>query len=279
MVDDIRTVAPEDHWDQFAEAWTTLMSYRYLGKLSPDLDAGVERETMPLRPDMRGPTGGILAAPLCIASPEPYWLDSQCVPAPVVMSYEVLDAARDVQQVDVLRDVLHLGRTMGFSRSRVVDSADPSRVIAISCGVGVSLGDVPEGYEKVPNPPVPVLDPATLPPLPVAFGAERDAGGTWRLPEIRPELASPHAALHLGPINVVLEAAAVDVATAHAGTPDLQVESWTVMMLRPGVAGPFRATAEVSGGGRDRLAVELTLRDEGREDRVISVAQAVYRRV
>jgi acyl-coenzyme A thioesterase PaaI-like protein len=51
------------------------------------------------------------------------------------------------------------------------------------------------------------------------------------------------------------------------------------MMLRPGVAGPFRATAEVSGGGRDRLAVELTLRDEGREDRVISVAQAVYRRV
>lgn len=275
---DLRQVEPEQHWEQFAEAWTALMSYRYLGKRSPDLDEGVERETMPLRPDMRNAVGGIMAAPLCIAAPEPYWLDSQCIPAPVVMSYEVLDSARDVEQVDVLRDVVHLGRTMGFSRSRVVDAADHSRVIAVSCGVGVSLGDVPDDFVKVPNPPVDLSGQRELPALPEAFGASCDDAGTWRLPPLRPELSSPHAALHLGPINVVLEAAATDAAADRAGTADLQVESWTVMMLRPGVAGPFRASAEVVGAGSERVALELTLRDEGRDDRVISVAQAVYRR-
>jgi hypothetical protein len=138
MVDDIREVATEDHWAQFEKAWTALLSYRYLGKLSPglDADAGVEHETMPLRSDMRNSTGGVMAAPLCIASPEPYWLDDVVVPAPVVMSYEVLDAARDVKQVEVLRDVVHLGRTMGFSRSTIVDAADHGRVIAVSSGWG-----------------------------------------------------------------------------------------------------------------------------------------------
>jgi hypothetical protein len=277
VLEDIRKVDQGQHWEQFEKAWTALLSYRYLGKLSPGLDAGVERETMPLRSDMRNATGGIMAAPLCIASPEPYWLDDQCVPAPVVMSYEILDAARDVSRVEVVRDVIHLGRTMGFSRSRVVDADQPERVIAISCGTGVSLGDVPPGYEKVPNPPVPIEDSPDLPPLVVAFGAQRGDDGLWRLPELRPELASPHAALHLGPINVVLEATAVERASAHAQTEALQVESWTVMMVRPGVVGPFRAEASAVTGA-ERIAVQVALHDEGKGDRVVSVAHAVFRR-
>jgi hypothetical protein len=276
MVEDIRAVGSEQHWEQFEKAWTALLSYRYLGKLSPGLDAGVERETMPLRSDMRNAAGGIMAAPLCIASPEPYWLDDQCVPAPVVMSYEILDGARDVSRVDVVRDVIHLGRTMGFSRSRIVDGDNPERVIAISCGTGVSLGDVPEGYEKVSNPPVPIEDSPSLPPLVLAFGGRRGDDGLWRLPELRPELASPHAALHLGPINVVLEATATERAVEHGGSDALQVESWTVMMVRPGVVGPFRAVGEVVSGSAARIAVQVSLHDEGKEDRVISVAHAVF---
>ncbi len=279
-VDDIRTVAPEAHWAHFEQAWTALMTYRYLGKRSPDLDTDVDVETMPLRHDMRNSTGGILAAPLCIAAPEPYWLDSECVPAPVMMSYEILDAARDVKQVVVEREVIHLGRTMGFSRSRVLDAADLSRVIAVSSGLGVSLGDVPDGYEKVENPPIPVEDSPSLPPLTVAFGAKRgDDDGCWRLPPLVPELSAPHAALHLGPINVVLEAAAMEAAAAHAGTNALQIESWHVMMERPGVVGPFRAHAVVNGGSDDRIAVAATLHDEGKGDRIVATAVAAFRRV
>jgi hypothetical protein len=279
MVDDIRTVSAEDHWSPFATAWTALMTYRYLGKVSPDLDAGVERETMPLRRDMRNSTGGVLAAPLCIAAPEPYWLDSECVPAPVVMSYEVLDPARNVRQVVVEREVIHLGRTMGFSRSRILDADDLARVIAISSGMGVSLGDVPDGYEKVDNPPIAVEHSAALPPLHEVFGAERGDDGLWRLPPLKPELSAPHAALHLGPINIVLEVAAMEAAAEDAGTDALQVESWHVMMERPGVVGPFRAQAIVNGTGGDRVAVAATLHDEAKSDRAISTAMAMFRRV
>lgn len=93
------------------------------------------------------------------------------------------------------------------------------------------------------------------------------------------ELASPHAALHIGPINIVLETAAMDIASRHAATDALEVESWTVMFVQPGVAGPFRAECEIVSGHSERIAVQLTLRDEGNEDRVVSVAKAVFRRV
>ena len=194
------------------------------------------------------------------------------------MSYEILDPARDVSQVVVERDVIHLGRTMGFSRSRIVDADDPARLIAVSTGTGVSLGDVPLGFGQVANPPVDVVDSPDLTPLHAVFGARKGDDGAWRLPDLKPELAAPHAALHLGPINVVLETAAMGAAAERTGTDGLQVESWTVMMVRPGLVGPFRATAEVLSDRSPRVPVELTLRDEGKGDRVISTAIAVFRR-
>lgn len=275
MVDDIRNVDPDAHWDQFQDAWTALLTYRYLGKESVGVDAGVEIDTMPLRHDMRNAVGGINAAPLAIASPEPHWLDDAVVPAPVVMSYDVIDPARDVSRVHVLRDVIHLGRTMGFSRSRVVDADDHDRVIAISTGCGVSLGVVPGGFDAVDNPPLPVVDAPDLPSLSEVFGVIRQADGTWQLPLLDPTLSSPHAALHIGPINVALDTVAIEVAEAVAGGP-AQVESWTVVMVRPGTTGPFTASA-THVGGVERIAVEATLRDDGREGRIIATANAVFR--
>ena len=171
---------------------------------------------MPLRHDMRNATGGILAAPLCIASPEPHWLDSQCVPAPVVMSYEVLDPARDVRQVVIERDVIHLGRTMGYSRSRTVDADDPERVIAVSSGMGVSLGDDTRRLREGRQPP----DRRRRQPGPAALarGVRRRTrcGQPLATPTVRAEFSAPHAALHLGPINIVLEVAAMEAAADHA---------------------------------------------------------------
>lgn len=78
---DIRTLSPEEHWKHFEDSWVALQSYTYLGKGTPFLDVGVDSEIMPLRSDMRNSTGGIMAAPLCIAAPEPFWRDDECVPA------------------------------------------------------------------------------------------------------------------------------------------------------------------------------------------------------
>jgi acyl-coenzyme A thioesterase PaaI-like protein len=276
---DIRTKTPEEHWRHFEKSWTALKSYTYLGKGTPYLDVGVEKETMPLRHDMRNNTGGITAGPLCVLAVEPYWRDDECVPAPVTMTYEILDPGHDVTQLEVIRDVISLGRQMGFSRSRVVDAQDHDRVIAISTGSGVSLGDVPPGFEPVDNPVNDVADSPDLPPLRDVFGIVPNPDGSVQIDKVTPDLASPHSALHQAPINFALEAASMDALERVTGTVDFQVESWTVLMVKPGYLGPFVASATVLGAKGARLGVESTLIDQGNGGRTIASATAAFRRV
>ena len=276
---DIRQVSPEEHWAHFARAWVALQTYTYLGKRTPYMDAGVERETMPLRHDMRNATGGVMAAPLCIAAPEPWWRDDECVPAPVTMTYQVLDPARDVRRVEVLRSVVSIGRQMGFTRSRIVDADHPERVIALSSGSGVSLGDVPPGFTPVENPVRELVDSPDLPRLRDVFGIVPAAGGGLQIAKVTPALASPHSALHLGPINLALEAAAMDALEAASGSNAYQVEQWSVMMVKPGFIGPFVARAEVVAGRGGRMGIEAVMTDEGAKGRIMATASAVFARV
>ncbi|MGD9795897.1 MAG: hypothetical protein AB7V43_20725 [Acidimicrobiia bacterium] len=276
---DIRTLTPEEHWKHFEKSWQALISYTYLGKGTPFLDVGVTDESMPLRHDMRNSTGGIMAAPLCILCPEPYWRDDECVPAPVTMTYEVLDPGHDVKKLLVQRDVISFGRQMGFSRSRIVDYDNHDRVIAISTGSGVSLGDVPPGFYEVDNPVNDVADSPNLPPLRDVFGVLKSPEGKLFIEKVTPELASPHSALHQGAINVALETAMTDELEKVTGTLDWQLDSYTVLMTKPGYIGPFVATATIVNPGNDRLGVEATLVDEGNKSRIIGTASAMYHRV
>lgn len=275
---DIRQVSPEEHWKHFEKSWQALQSYTYLGKGTPVLDIGVDDETMPLRHDMRNPTGGIMAGPLCVLSPEPYWRDDECVPAPVTMTYDILDPAHDVKRLEAIRDVISVGRSMGYSRGRVVDADDPERVIAITTGSGASLGDVPPGFYPVDNPVNDVADSPDLPALRDVFGIVRRADGSLEIEKVTPMISSPHAALHQGPINFALEAAAMDELERVHGTVDFQVVHYTVMFVKPGFAGPFVATASVVNDRGTRYGVEMTMRDEGHDDRIIATAQASFER-
>jgi hypothetical protein len=276
---DIRTMTPEEHWRHFEKSWQALKSYTYLGKGTPFLDIGVDEEAMPLRHDMRNSTGGIMAAPLCILSPEPYWRDDECVPAPVTMTYDILDPAHDVKRLLVERDVISFGRQMGFSRSRIVDADHPERVIAISTGSGVSLGDVPPGFYPVDNPVNDVADSPDLPSLRDVFGILKTPNGTLQIDKVTPMIASPHSALHQGPINIALEAAADDEVERAVGTRDVQIENYTVLMVKPGYIGPFVASAKVVSAHGSRIGVEATLIDTGNRDRIIATASSVYRRL
>ena len=275
---DIRTLTPAEHWKHFEKSWVALQSYTYLGKGTRYLDVGVEQEIMPLRHDMRNSTGGIMAAPLCIASPEPCWRDDECVPAPVTMSYDILDTAHGVKRVEVLRSVISIGRQMGFSRARIVDADDHNRVIAISTGSGVSLGGVPPGFYLVDNPVTVLEDSPDLPSLRDVFGVVAGPDGALQIDKVTPALSSPHSALHLGPINIALEAAAMDELERTTGTAAFQVEHWTVLMVKPGYHGPFVARATVVGRG-PRVGIEATMTDAGNGDRIIATASASFRRV
>ena len=276
---DIRTLTPEEHWQHFEKSWIALQSYTYLGKGTPFLDVGVDREIMPLRHDMRNSTGGVMAAPLCIASPEPWWRDDECVPAPVTMAYDVLDPAHDVKRLEVLREVVSIGRQMGFSRARIVDADDHERVIAMTSGSGVSLGDVPPGFYLVDNPVTLLDDSPDLPRLRDVFGVLDGPDGTVEISKVTPALSSPHSALHLGPINIAIEAAVTDELERVTGTADFQVETWHVMFVKPGYLGPFRARATVVGASGSRVGVEATMVDVGAGGRVIATVNASFRRV
>src|SRR3984957_10430622 len=275
---DIRTVSPEEYWTVFEKKWTSLLSYRYLGRVNSGLDRNEGAEHMALRHDMRNQLGGILAAPLCIFSPEAGGMnDDEYVPNPVIASMQIVDDASDVKKLRAVPETVRLGRQMGFSRTLIVDDADRSRIIAISEGMGVSLGGTPGHYEKVDNPSIAIEDSPDLPPLHQVFGAVRSPDGGWRLPELSIEMASPDAALHLGPQHIVLEVAATESAVAAAGTDRLQIESYHCMFAARGKVGPFRATAEAFAGNRGRVGARMTLNDEGNGDRGVTSATALFR--
>jgi hypothetical protein len=277
---DIRTVPREEHWKLFEKQWTSLLSYRYIGRVNDELDvdkAGVGR--MRLRHDMRNTAGGVMVAPLCIFAPEAGGMnDNRQVPNPVIQSVQILDDARGVKNLRSEPETIRLGRTTGFSRTRIVDADNPDRVISISEGMCVTIGDVPPNFAPVDNPLIEVQDSPDLPPLHQVFGATRSPEGVWRLPELRQEIASPDAALHLGPQHVVIEAAATEAASVAAGTDRVQIESYHCMFVARGKVGPFRAATETFGGQDGKIGVRISLVDEGNGGRTVTSATAVFHR-
>ena len=275
MVRDIRDGPPEQYWERLREMMGAggLLTYWYLGRGFNQLE---DPDTMRLRRDMRNAAGGIMAAPLAIAAPETGgWRDREVVPAPVAYGLHIIDAAHDVDAVRVTRTTVRRGRAMGFSRSEIVDAADPGRTIAITTGIGVTLGDAPPGFVPIDLPPE-LPDTEDLPPLPVVFGATRTAEG-WRLPPLDQRNASTSASLHIGPIHIAFEAAAMEAAATVTGNDMLQAENWDVHFVAPGTVGPFLVSADALVGHDQRVACRLTLVDEGRDDRVIAAGAATFR--
>lgn len=295
---DIRSADAADYWDQFEQRWTGLLSYRYLGRSHRSFDRQASDngpDTMLLRHDMRNETGGIMAAPLCIAAPEAGgFSDIDAVPNPVIASLQIVDPGYGVTAIEVIRETLRVGRTMGFSRSVIVDASDATRVLAISEGMGVDIGPAPPGgFSTVDNPPIAVVDSPELPPLHAVFGARRNEAGQWSLPELSSDLASPDAALHLGPIHVLAEAACTDAAQRLVAMP-VQIVAWHVMFMARGKRGPFRVEVQPSvgpdqlgaGAGPNvgatagaNVGVSWTLFDDGNDGRAVTAGSAMFRTV
>ncbi|EUA42438.1 hypothetical protein I553_6298 [Mycobacterium xenopi 4042] len=251
MLRDIRelTGEPEAYAAELRRRWGGLLSYRYIGRRYASMDLGPVDDTVTLRRDLRNATGGVLLAVIGIASPEGGGMsDLEAVPNPVVHSCQILDPGRDVRRIEVVSEVLKRGRRMGFSRSRIVDADRRGRVLALTAGQGISTGTPPEGLQRMAVEPIEVVDSPDLPPIWQVFGAHRRPDGHWALPELAADVASPDAALHLGPQFVVLETAAVESAAGVAGTDRLQGVSSHVMFVARGKVGPFRVEAEAMAG-------------------------------
>ena len=124
--------------------------------------------------------------------------------------------------------------------------------------------------------PIEVVDSPELPPLWQVFGGRRRPDGHWALPELSAEVASPDAALHIGPQFVILETAAADAAGQLAGTDALQGLSVHVMFLARGKVGPFRVEAEAMAGRDGTVGARVVLHDEGADDKAITAGSYVF---
>jgi hypothetical protein len=278
---DIRELAgdTEAYRDELFRRWTGLLSYRYIGRNHSSMNVGPEDDTVRIRRDMRNEAGGIMAAPLAIVAPEGCQTDLVAVPNPVIASVQILDPGFDVKTIAVVGSGnIHQGRMMGYGRCLIVDADSPDRVIAFNQGQGAVIGTPPEGLEKmdVGGTELVIEDSPDLPPLWRAFGASKREDGHWILPELSLELASPDAALHIGPQHVVLETAATDLAAELAATRQLQVQSWHVMFMARGKVGPFRVDGTAHPGPSGRIGVRLLIHDEGNNDRRITAASGVF---
>jgi hypothetical protein len=283
MLRDIRelTDQQEEYAAELTRRWGGLLSYRYIGRNHGSMNVGPSDNTVTLRHDLRNATGGVLLSVYGISSPEGGGMsDLEAVPNPVIHSCQILDPGRDVQRIEVVSgEVLKRGRQMGYSRSKIVDADNPSRVLALTEGQGISLGTPPAGLGKMEVEPIEVVDSPDLPPLWRVFGGERRDDGHWALGELVVELASPDAALHIGPQFVILETAALDAAAGVAGTDQLQGVSSHTMFLARGKVGPFRAETDAMAGVDDTVAVRVVLHDEGLGDRAITAASYLFRAV
>jgi hypothetical protein len=279
MLRDIRDLTddPQAYADELRRRWGGLLSYRYIGRMYAQMDPRDVDNTVTLRRDMRNPTGGLLLAVLGIASPEGgHMSDLEAVPNPVIHSCQILDPGRDVERIEIVSEELKRGRQMGYSRSKIVDADRPDRVLALTEGQGISIGVPPDGLQKMEVDSIEVVDSPDLPPLWQVFGALRRDDGRWALPELSAEVASPDAALHIGPQFVVLETAAADAAAVLADTAAVQGVASHVMFMARAKVGPFRVDTEPLPGADGTVAVRVVLHDEGADDKAVTVASYLF---
>lgn len=275
MLRDIRelTDQQEAYAEELRRRWGGLLSYRYIGRMYSSMDPRDVEDTVTVRHDMRNAAGGLLFAVLGISAPESgHMSDLEAVPNPVIHSCQILDPGHDVHRIEIVSEPLKQGRQFGYSRAKIVDADRPDRVLALIEGQGVSIGVPPEGLQKMEVDNIEVVDSPDLPPLWQVFGGFRRADGLWGLPELSAEVASPDAALHIGPQFVILETAAIEAAGVA-----MQGVSAHVMFLARGKAGPFRVQTERLPGADDTIAVRVQLYDEGNEDRLVTVGSYVFR--
>lgn len=278
---DIRELAgdADAYRDELYRRWTGLLSYRYIGRNHSAMNLGEVDNTVTIRRDMRNEAGGIMVAPLAIASPEGCQTDMVAVPNPVIASVQIVDPGNDVARIEIMDSgIVHQGRTMGYGRCKIVDADNPERVIAFNEGQGAIIGIPPEGLDRmdVSGTELVIEDSADLPPLWAAFGAAKREDGHWVLPALSAEYASPDAALHIGPQHVVLETAATDLVADLVGTRRVQVVSWHVMFMSRGKVGPFRVEGTAHLGGSGRVGVRMLLHDEGNADKAVTSAAAIF---
>ena len=215
-----RPMDVEEHW----QAWRTslgedgLISYRYLGCSSTALTRDTAEGRMQLRRDLRTP-GGLLAAPLGIALLDTAGINVDAIGrcAPTQIDVTVFDAARDVEAVRFFGEIVREGRSQMFTvadrRRGAPRACDRLRLHELG-GAGADparfrLRRPRARRRRCTRSPAPHRRVRVVP----------RSGGSYVLDGLSARVGAD--SLHQGPIQVMLEAAALDVARRRRDGCDL----------------------------------------------------------
>ena len=172
-------------------------------------------------------------------------------------------------------EIVREGRSQMFTRARIEDAARPGRVIGFGSTSWAVQAPTPPGFVYV-DPGPGVADAPDLPPLIDAFAVVAQPGGGYVLDGLSARVGAD--SLHQGPIQVMLEAAALDVAREAAATDAIYAEHTGATLVQRGKTGPFVATAHVLADNGPTVACLAELRDDGEGGRVVATGFSLYRR-
>ena len=252
----------------WAEAMAQLVSYRHFGTRSKLVDRHHATGTMPMRPDMRA-SGGMLLAPLAIGMLDVAGnnMDRYYQMGLTQIDIHAFDGASGTERVALAGEVVREARTQVFTEVVLSDEAS-KRVIGHGSANWAIINPTPPGFVYTdPGPGPHYAEP--MPPLTEVFEAQPTADGGYVIAGLTPRIGLD--TLHHGPILVVLEAAALDIAVAQAGQGGVMPTALSCRIVRAGRKGPFKIGSCLLSRNGDLITCRSVMRDEGRQQDIIAI--------
>jgi uncharacterized protein (TIGR00369 family) len=245
--------------------------YDHLGVRSSRLDSESGETRMPVNDDVRV-GGGLRVAPLGLAFEQGVatYLFDKVMAVPSQISLHIRDDGAGVSGIISTTRLIRLGRTLVTTDGRIVDEADPARLLAYGSiawsviGDAPGLPDNPRPDEPLPAAGVDVIEAAGITPL--------DDGSGCQVQGITPQTTGPGGILHAGMFQLLCEEAALIASATATGTSKAHAVDCTYNFMQPGKIGPFVATAEVLSVGDEGVDTMVMVRDVGNNQRVPAMA-------
>jgi acyl-coenzyme A thioesterase PaaI-like protein len=164
----------------------------------------------------------------------------------------------------------HSAEPFGTSIGTFLASPRPADELPVGFTLPLSEGNQGEGSQSEAT-----QSPPRTHRLEDHVGIEFPDPGVAEILALRPDLGNATGSLQGGVVALLGEAATYNALRA-AGSNDQVVDSLEVYYLAAARQGPFRATAELLGGGTTRGHSRVEIRDLGR-DRLTSIIEATTR--
>jgi acyl-coenzyme A thioesterase PaaI-like protein len=271
-----------EHASTMPSPGTALAIYRHVGSRSKPLSDDTAEGRLVLRRDLRSPNGPFASAigifMQDLAGVNIFRLAPLIVP--VQIDIHIRDSAAGVSELTARGEIVRRGRTLMVTRAQITGG---DRLVAHGTATWATMGSTltEPGPWRSTEPDAPDRE---LPPLLEWLGGQpRAAGDGVDLREVAAELQEPVAlggpstgTLHGGPLQILTEAAAWQVAQKRAPQERLMIQDFSTLMMSPARAAPFAAVGEIIAAGESSLDCRVEVRDEAGAGKLAAMSLARF---